>query len=44
MRIVAAVTDPDSARRYIEGMGLSAGVPKLAPARAPPQAELGFEY
>jgi len=42
MRIVAAITEPDSARRYLEGVGLPAEVPTLAPARAPPQEELDF--
>jgi hypothetical protein len=43
MRIVAAVTDPDSVRRYLEGTGQPAEIPTLAPARAPPQAELDFD-
>jgi hypothetical protein len=43
MRIMAAVTDPASIRRYLEGTGQSAEVPTLAPARAPPQAELDFD-
>jgi hypothetical protein len=43
MRIVAAVTDPDSVRRYLEGTGQCAAVPTIAPARAPPQAELDFD-
>jgi hypothetical protein len=43
MRIVAAVTDPDSARRYLEGVGLPAELPTLAPARAPPQVELELD-
>jgi len=42
MQIVAAITEPDSARRYLEGVGLPAEVPTLAPARAPPQEELDF--
>jgi hypothetical protein len=44
MRIVAALTDPSSIRRYLEGVGLSAEIPKLSPARAPPQQQLDFEY
>jgi len=43
MRIVAAVTDPASVRRYLDGTGQSAEVPTLAPARAPPQSELDFD-
>jgi len=43
MRIVAAVTDPASVRRYLDGTGQSAEVPTFAPARAPPQAELDFD-
>ena len=31
-------------RLYLQGTGQSAEVPTLAPARAPPQAELEFEY
>ncbi len=42
MRIVAAVTDPNSIRHYSEGTGQSAEIPVLAPARAPPQAEWDF--
>jgi hypothetical protein len=39
MRFVAALTDRESVRRYLEGVGLSADIPVLAPARAPPQLE-----
>ena len=42
MRIVAAVSDPDSIRHYLEGTGQSAEIPTLAPARAPPQEEWDF--
>ncbi|MCP4605101.1 MAG: hypothetical protein GY847_32020 [Proteobacteria bacterium] len=38
MKIVAALTDPASIRRYLEGTGQSAEIPTLAPARAPPPA------
>ena len=44
MKVIAAVTDPASTRRYLEGVGLPAETPTLAPARAPPQTELDFEY
>ena len=42
MRIVAAVTEPDSIRHYLEGTGQSAQIPTLAQARAPPQEEWDF--
>ena len=42
MKVVAAVTDPASINRYLEGTGQSAKIPELVPARAPPQLE--FEY
>jgi hypothetical protein len=42
MKIVAAVTDPDSIRHYLKGTGQSAKIPTLAPARAPPQTEWDF--
>ena len=42
-RVVAAVTDPASIRHYLVGTGQCAEVPALAPARAPPQAELDFD-
>jgi len=42
MKVVAAVTDPASIHRYLEGTGQSAKIPSLAPARAPPQKE--FDY
>ena len=44
MKAVAAVTDPASIQRYLEGTGHSPTVPEKAPARAPPQAELDFDY
>jgi hypothetical protein len=42
MKAVAAVTDPASIRRYLEGTGHSPDIPEIAPARAPPQEELDF--
>ena len=42
MRIVAALTDPDSIRRYLNGVGLPAEPPYIAPARPPPQQNLVF--
>jgi hypothetical protein len=42
MKVVAAVTDPASIHRYLEGTGHSPSIPEIAPARAPPQTE--FDY
>ena len=42
MKLVAAVTDPDSIRHYLEGTGQSAQIPELVPARASPQTEMDF--
>jgi hypothetical protein len=42
MKVVAAVTDPASIKRYLEGTGQSAEIPEIAPARAPPQEEFDF--
>ncbi len=44
MRIAAALTDPVSIRRYLEGSGQSADIPEIAPARAPPRLDLDYEY
>jgi len=44
MKVITAVTDPDSVRRYLEGTGQTADLPLLLPARASPQTELDFEY
>ena len=43
MRIVAAVTDPASIKRYLEGVGLPSEIPELKPARPPPQLEFQFD-
>ncbi len=43
MKIVAAVTDARSIRRYLEGVGLPARAPPIAPARPRRQQELGLE-
>ena len=40
MKIVAALTDPSSIRSYLEGVGLPARPPPIAPARPAPQPEL----
>ena len=42
MRIVAAITDQASIKKYLDGVGLSSEPPVLKPARPPPQ--LDFEY
>jgi len=42
MKIVAALTAPTSIRSYLEGVGLSARPPPIAPARPAPQPELEF--
>ena len=42
MQWIAAVTDPDSIRTYLTGVGLPADPPVMAPARPPPQPELEF--
>ena len=43
-RLLAAIQDPESIRRVLGSLGLSAEVPELAAARSPPrQGELEFE-
>jgi hypothetical protein len=42
MRLVAAITDEASIKRYLEGVGLPSEIPEIKPARPPPQ--LAFEY
>ena len=44
LRMVAAVTDPASIRRFLEHMGLPTEPPRIAPARAPPQEELDLGW
>lgn len=44
MQGVAALTDPDSIRTYLTGLGLPAEAPTLTPPRSPPQQELDFGY
>ena len=39
MRIVAALTEPRSIQRYLEGVGLPSRAPPIAPARPHPQHE-----
>ncbi len=43
MKIVAAVTEPSSIRRYLEGVGLPARAPPIAKARPHPQQQLDIE-
>ena len=42
MRLIAALTDPDSIRTYLTGVGRPADPPVISPARPPPQQELYF--
>ena len=44
MKILAAVTDPCSIRRYLEGVGLPARAPPIAPARPQRQQELDLQF
>jgi hypothetical protein len=44
MRIVAAVTDPASIKRYLDGVGLPSEIPEIRPARPPPQTEFEYGY
>jgi hypothetical protein len=37
-----ALTDPDSARTYLSGVGLPAEPPPIAPPRPPPQQHIEF--
>jgi hypothetical protein len=39
MRIVAAITDHASIKRYLDGVGLPSEVPEVKPARPPPQMD-----
>ncbi len=39
-RVVAAVTDPASVKRYLDGVGLPSELLEIKPARRPPQLEL----
>ena len=40
--VALALTDPQSIRTYLTGVGLPADPPVIAPARPPPQSELEF--
>ncbi len=42
MKIVAALTDPAQARRYLSHVGLPTQAPEPMPARAPPQTQWTF--
>jgi len=44
MQWVAALTDPDSIRTCLTGVGLAAEPPPIAAPRPPPQQELDFGY
>ena len=41
-KLIAFITDPAETRRYLDHVGLPSAPPAIAPARAPPQAELDF--
>ncbi|MCP4600759.1 MAG: hypothetical protein GY847_09540, partial [Proteobacteria bacterium] len=43
MRIVAAITDRASIKRYLDGVGLPSEIPEIKPARPPPQLDLDYE-
>ena len=42
LRLIAALPDPVSVRRYLHGVGLPTEPPPLLPARAPPQHAWDF--
>ena len=42
LRLIAALTDPASIRRYLDGVGLPIEPPPLMPPRPPPQQEWDF--
>ena len=42
LRLIAALTDPVSVRRYLQGVGLPTEPPPLIPPRAPPQQAWDF--
>jgi hypothetical protein len=44
VKIVAAVTDPGSIGRHLEGVGLPARAPPIAPHRPHPQREFDMDY
>ena len=43
MRIVAAITDRASIKRYLDGAGLPSSIPEIKPARPPPQLDLEYD-
>ena len=42
LRLIAALTEPASIRRYLQGVGCPTEPPPLTPPRAPPQLEWDF--
>ncbi len=44
MRIVAAIEDSASIKRYLDGTNEDSTPPVLKPARPPPQSEFDYEY
>ena len=43
MRMVAALTDPTSIKAYLDEVGLPSEIPKIKPARPPPQCSIDFD-
>ena len=43
MRIVSAITDQASIKKYLDGVGLPYEIPEIKPARPPPQLDLEYE-
>jgi hypothetical protein len=42
LRLIAALTDPDSVRIYLDGVGLDCRPPPIAPARLAPHPQFDF--
>jgi hypothetical protein len=42
VRMIAAVTDAASIKRYLDGVGLPSKPPEILPARPPPQQEMEY--
>jgi hypothetical protein len=43
MRVISFLTDPPTVRDILRHLGIPDRPPPLAPARAPPQAEIEFD-
>ena len=44
VKVVAALTEPGTIRKHLQGVGLPARAPPIAPARRQPQQEFDFDY